>query len=303
MFSRTHIVLVLIASLMACATTPEAELPYQTGAATRPAENDVQDPNCSDRDLPFGCLYAIPAGRFLMGAQATDAQAPGYDPAAEPHEAPARHVEVGAFHMHVWEVMAWQYKRCVLAGACKLKDVQTDGYFYSYGKATANHPTLDDRPINGVNWFGARDYCAWIGARLPTEAEWEYAARGPESRRYPWGQKEATYELAVFGEKQRTSGVSLDPRAEGQNWIKLFHLAGNVWEWTADWYAPDAYAKAAPSNPRGPENGSSRVIRGGGWADEAPTDLRSSGRAAMPPQIKAHDIGFRCVRPAKTPAQ
>jgi formylglycine-generating enzyme required for sulfatase activity len=127
------------------------------------------------------CFVPIPAGSFWMGAQASDPSGPGYDPAALPEEGPVRKVEVPPFQMLRTEASVALFERCVRAGACEVGSVSTGGYS-NYGV-----PAREAHAINGITWQGARALCGWMGGRLPSELEWEYAARGPESRRYPWG--------------------------------------------------------------------------------------------------------------------
>jgi len=157
-------------------------------------------------------------------------------------------------------------------------------------RETHNHP------VNGISWFGARDYCAWVNARLPTEAEWEFAARGEGSQRFPWGGQLPTKKLAIYGETRRESATTEAPQTPGSGPYAHEHLAGNVWEWTADRYSATYYADAPSQDPKGPDAGVTRVIRGGGWADLEASDLRAAFRASMPPNMRSHDIGFRCVR-------
>lgn len=269
---------------------------------------DTRDDLCVNRSegMPEGCLQIVGGGRMLMGAQRRDPSAPGYDEFAGDDEAPPHWVEISPFALHFHEVRTWQYQKCVKTGGCSEDDVATDGYFYNYGKGqrdpqpSTTHRKVDQgrlsHPINGVSWFGARRYCEWIGARLPTEAEREFAARGPEGRRYPWGEDEPSLEHAVFGPTRARLGTSFDELFGSRTPTPIYHLAGNVWEWTADWYAPDYYARSPTKDPAGPAEGRARVIRGGGWEDDDPRTLRAAYRAAMPPETRAHDIGFRCAR-------
>jgi formylglycine-generating enzyme required for sulfatase activity len=245
---------------------------------------------------------ALPEDTFIMGAQADDPDAPGYDPEADEDEGPPHRVRLRPFRMHRYEVTVVQFRWCVWLGACKGEDVDQSGGYFNYGQ-----PNRDRHPVNGVTWFGARDYCAWIGGRLPTEAEWEFAARGGRlGLRFPWASEPAptcTHAVMAGGAGGRCptdSTSEVDALApDGQNrvfWIE--HMAGNVWEWTADWYAADWYARSPGDNPTGPATGTGRVQRGGGWTDEDPFTLRTTFRAQMDPTMKLADIGFRCVADA-----
>jgi formylglycine-generating enzyme required for sulfatase activity len=205
----------------------------------------------------------------------------------------------------MYEVSVEEFERCVSAEGCKVEDVKvaSGGYFdYRF-----HHETKRARgrvPMNGVSWYGARDYCAWIGARLPTEAEWEYVACGGKRQlRYPWSpEMPPTCKHAVFGggvakKCGYTSTREVNTRLPfGEHPVfYVVHLAGNVWEWVADWYGPDYYVRSPLKNPPGPEKGTAKVQRGGGWNDDDPTVFRTTYRAQMSPELQLADVGFRCA--------
>ncbi len=247
----------------------------------------------------------LPVDTFIMGAQSDDPDAPFYDAEADADESPPHRVRLSPFWMHRHEVSVEQFRWCVRAGACDGDDIEQSGGYFNYGREHR-----ESHPANGVTWFGARDYCAWIGGRLPTEAEWEFAARGGRAqRRYPWDPPvEPTCEHAVFGGGtggrcgiDSTSEIAYYPPL-GENRVSWTEqMAGNVWEWTADWYAEDAYAHAAEVDPRGPATGVGRVQRGGGWGETDVAALRTTFRAQMDPAMKLADIGFRCVSAGPAP--
>ena len=148
-------------------------------------------------------------------------------------------------------------------------------------------------PVVLVSWHGAVAYCRWVGGRLPTEAEWEKAARGLDDRIYPWGNHPPGYEYANFqGCKESTSPVGSFPK--GASSFGLLDMAGNVWEWVSDWYGYDYYTHSLSINPRGPDTGVTKVVRGGSWFN-IDRHLKVSYRSYSNPGTRAANLGFRCV--------
>jgi formylglycine-generating enzyme required for sulfatase activity len=257
---------------------------------------------CEDKEADSTCFVRVEGARFAMGAQSTDPNAPGYDPHARPDEGPVHEVQISSFRIQRVEVSASSYRRCVDEGWCSVEDLDTTS-----GLSTWSNPESRSA-LSGVSWFGASRYCAWLGARLPTEAEWELAARGTDGRPFPWGplprcgvqaqvardqpqQPEDVPELTC----NQTGPVPYGD-LRGRSPYGASGMAGNLWEWTADWYAPDAYAKSAAVDPTGPAEGTLRVQRGGGWSSAEVWELRSAGRGAMDPTATLPDVGFRCAR-------
>ncbi len=164
--------------------------------------------------------------------------------------------------------------------------------------------TEPDHPIVNVTWEDAKTYCEWAGGRLPTEAEWEYAARGgQQGLKYPWG-NEVSHEQANYGADKCCSGLAAGrdqweytspvgsfPESE----FGLYDMAGNVSEWLADWYDEDYYKNAPIVDPQGPASGELRVLRGGSWVNN-PEVLRTSNRFRDQPDLRVSNVGFRCAR-------
>jgi len=240
------------------------------------------------------CLRFVPGGTYHMGAQATQPDAPAHDLDASADEAPVHVVTISALYVMRTEVNAHAYMRCVGAGACRLEDVLTVGGYFNYGQ-----PHRGSHPINGVNWFGARRFCEWLGGRLPTEAEWEFLARGSDERRFPWGEeppdcvdgRSAGLHQGCPSDGTRPPGIRTTATAAG-----LVAMGGGVWEWVSDWYG--SYESRPLHDPVGPATGTRRVQRGGAWSSEGPLERRGSHRASMPPDSRLSDVGFRCVRDA-----
>jgi formylglycine-generating enzyme required for sulfatase activity len=153
-----------------------------------------------------------------------------------------------------------------------------------------------DQPYVGVSWFDAVAFCESRGGRLPTEAEWAFAGRGPESLVYPWGD-EFDAESVLYTGNSNFGPARVGTRPGGASWVGALDMSGNVWEWVADWYA-DSYYADSKQNPLGPTFGTQRVFRGGSW-DNFDTDVRLAERFSHNPETAtATTLGFRCVKDA-----
>ena len=216
----------------------------------------------------------IPAGAFVMG---------------DGEDAPLREVHVDGFYMDKYEVSLSLYSKFLQATGSQLGS--------DYWSAT-DAATHGDRPVIGVSWRDANSYCRWAGKRLPTEAEWEKAARGIDQRTYPWGNEEPAANLANFGKRSGNpladGLVAVSSLEAGKSPYGIFHLAGNVSEWVADWYS-ESYTRGDVRNPTGPANGTGKVLRGGGWDDSAAA-LRTTKRFFVSPDDVSDDRGFRCAQ-------
>ncbi|MBI4473206.1 MAG: SUMF1/EgtB/PvdO family nonheme iron enzyme [Acidobacteria bacterium] len=247
-------------------------------------------------DAPSG-MALIPAGEFWMGrVHFFLVDAIGYFERDRQDDYPAHKVNVDAFYIDKYEVANEDYARFLEATRRNVPWHWPDGKI----------PKGEERfPIYNVNWEEADAYCKSAGKRLPTEAEWEKASRGGlDRKKFPWGDGElgmAGYE----GERGATppakpvhSDSPHGPIAVGShppNGYGLHDVSGNVWEWVQDWYSRNYYSIGPSLNPRGPERGDYKVIRGGGWSDSDERSLMNHFRNYTDPELRASSIGFRCA--------
>ena len=238
-------------------------------------------------------MVEVPAGPFWMGCK------PSGDSNCLDDEKPGRTVTLSRFRIDQTEVTVSQYRACVDEGACKEPATGKEKY-WNWGKADR-----EDHPVHGVSWTDAVSFCAWAGRRLPTEAEWEKAARGRDGRLYPWGNQSANCSRAVMSESGfhakagwgcgAVTTAPVGSRPSGASPYGVLDMAGNVWEWTADWDDNDAYRTEPPENPDGPDRGSDRITRGAGFTSGA-GDIRTGHRGSGDPSVRLGWLGFRCAR-------
>lgn len=239
-------------------------------------------------------MIRIPEGAFVMGSSD-----------GLPNERPEHTVWLDAYSIDQYEVTMALYAQF-------LKDTQRSPPPLWDEDAVASS---GNRPAVGVSWEDADAYCRWAGKQLPTEAQWEKAARGTDGRRYPWGQMQPFVDIANYNRGQWVSyAITLQPvdtgvegmsvrhgtKTGGKSPYGLFHTAGNAAEWVADWYDREYYQKSPERNPKGPEAGEKKLIRGGSWAD-LPAGIRTSIRIAAEPDFRDLTVGFRCSMTAPKP--
>jgi formylglycine-generating enzyme required for sulfatase activity len=257
-------------------TLPPSPIPV--GAALTPTVYARQ----TIKDVSF---VWVPAGCFMMGSDKTK------DSNANPDEQP-------------------QHKVCLTRGFWIGEFDITNAQFDAYVKATGAPHQVDsscsatssapDQPVVCVSWDDAVGYAKWLGGRLPTEAEWEFAARGPVSPIYPWGN---TFD----GSKANTTGNGLGKTTivglypAGASWVGAQDMAGNVWQWVADWYSDSYYQSSTPNDPTGPTSGQYRVLRGGSWYSNQGFARAASRSSYVPPDNRFDNIGFRVVCAAPVP--
>ena len=227
----------------------------------------------------------VPAGEFVMGAGAEDdriASEAGGDNADEHLQHP---VTLDGYWIQRTEVTNAQYRRCVEAGGCKPLNNGNVRYW---------DPQFAKQPVTGITWNQARDYAAWAGGRLPTEAEWEKACRGTNGRTYPWGNQKPTGDLLNFSETGLDTWSAVGSYPDGASPYGTLDMAGNVWEWTVDRYDDKYYSDSPKENPTGPASGNERVVRGGSF-DNLAYGVRCADRHNFNPGDGYDDIGFRVV--------
>ena len=221
-------------------------------------------------------MKLIAAGSFVMGSDL---------PSAMPDARPAHQVDLDAYWIDQYEVTNAQYRDFVM---------RTHHAVPKYWQESGGYPTgRDTTPVVEVSWSDADAYCRFVSKRLPTEAEWEKAARGDDQRLYPWGD---TW-TADRANAARTNG-SVQPVGSyeaGRSPYGVDDLAGNIWEWVSDWYDPEYYASSPTHAPAGPKIGETKIVRGGAWTD-APDLVRAFTRLGVfPPHYASQVIGFRCA--------
>lgn len=243
-----------------------------------------------------GTLVFIPAGEFTMGADADDLLAVCQSFRSNcrrewfTNVEPQRTVNLDSFWIDQTEVTNKMYQACVQAESCAppfQASSSTREKYYGNVK-------YDNHPVIYVSWEQAAAYCAWAGRRLPTEAEWEKAARGTDGRLFTWGDSFPASKFLNYAlQEGDTTAVKAYPR--GASPYGVFDMAGNAWEWVADWYDENYYKTAPSVNPQGPASGVDKVSRGGGWAyydfDSFVTD-----RYGNYPLTTNNALGFRCAR-------
>ncbi len=282
-----------ISTEVSASTNAVSIAPTSTNSPTSTPEPTVETYSTRLRKIDGMEQVFVPAGSFTMGSD--------YE---EEREKPQHTVWLDDYWIDTYEVTNAQYAMCVSAGACNAPDYRnslTQDKYY-------DNTSFDNYPVLFVSWYDASDYCGWVGGKLPSEAEWEKAARGDQdARMFPWGNnfasnyanlcdrnctmswKNSNYDDGYID----TAPVTSFP--DGVSQYGAMNMAGNICEWVADWYKADYfYNKQDWSEPIGPTSGSTRVIKGGSWYDD--TDiLRVSARYGFDPNKSFYDVGFRCV--------
>lgn len=226
-------------------------------------------------------MLLVPAGEFIMGSDF------GFH-----DEQPVHTVYLDAFYMDIYEVTNAAYAACVETGACTPPKFtgsrQRYDYFYE--------PEFADYPAVYLSWFDAEAYCRWRGARLPTEAEWEKAARGTDGRRYAWGNDPPTPERVNYAGSRIWDTTPVGSYPAGISPYGLYDMTGNVYEWVSDLYGEEYYSVSPYENPAGPETGQWRVTKGGSfWNWDYRLRAANRNNTYLPPESVHWDGGARCA--------
>jgi len=250
-------------------------------------------------DAPPINMVEIPGGIFKMGTDIENTREWG-----DTDEEPVHEVFLSRYYIDRYEITAAQFAEF-------LNDNIDEAGSYIELTPTVTIEKVDDRyqarrglenyPVNRVSWIGANAYCRENGKRLPTEAEWEYGARGTDGRTFPWGDEAPDNTRATYKRKFQELGFKVmepvDGLKKGRSPFGLHHMAGNVWEWVSDWYDEGNYGDSLVKDPQGPESGTTKVLRGGNWYYKT-YYMRSTYRFNEKPNVFKIWQGFRC---AKTP--
>lgn len=238
------------------------------GPLTVPDGGWLQEPRSLEQ------MDTIPEGVLRQGSIGND---------GDEDETPAGDVFISAFYIDHYEITNEQYEECVGEGVCR-PPIDLD-------RTRFRGPR---QPVVGVNWYDASTFCRWAGKRLPTEAEWERAARGDIRRTFPWGDTPPDCSAAILTQCDRYGPAEVGGRQSGAGPFGTQDLAGNVWEWVQDWYAPRYYPSEPEGDPVGPPAGQQRVLRGGSW-HFGPQYARSANRHRDDPTKRVPWYGFRCA--------
>ena len=294
---RFSVLTMIFTFLLACQLSSQqpvaslTEMPHATFRPTVELSPELMD--------AYGMsMVLVPEGEFTMGSDAEivfaicqeyyfDCHLDSYTDGAPPHQ-----VYLNAYYLDKYEVSNSHYKACVDVDICAMPTNVASATREIYFGISE----FDNHPVIYVDWDMAKTYCEWRGAYLPTEAQWEKAARGTDGRLFPWGDEIyptiANYLNANVGDTVAANIYDMDRSPYG-----AFNLGGNVSEWVADWYSATYYQNSPFENPQGPETGELRVVRGGSWNARGTGALSVLRREAIP--SGNHDgLGFRCARDA-----
>lgn len=257
-------------------STPSDTPPETSTPETLAIKTDLKTNSKDGAEIVF-----ISSGQFLMGSDQNK------DPFFWGAESPEHIVLLNSYWIYRAEVTQGMYQKCVIDKSCPSPEVINNPVAQQYGNSR-----FSNYPVVMVSWQNAQAYCQWAGARLPTEAEWEKAARGTDGRLFPWGNDSNADGRANF------SSSSPSPIGSFPNGVSpygIYDMAGNVLEWVNDYFGSAYYQYSPSDNPTGPDSGSRRVIRGGAYTQDEFAGLRTVARASLIPNDTKISVGFRCA--------
>ncbi len=249
-------------------------------------------------------LVTIPAGAFLLGSKRVDDDPYGHWTQFDDTELPQNRVWLDAYEMDRDEVSLGEYLAFLQQRKEHPPDELQKLIWHVITIHSVSDQTLTRWPALYVTWHEAKNFCASKGKRLPTEAEWEKAARGTQGNLFPWGDAAPDHRHAMYGQHhvhEIPILAAVDSHSAGQSPYGLRHMAGNVAEWVEDWFGFDYYAYMPERNPPGPTSGRYKSLRGGSWKSN-PIMLRTATRSGSPPDQRSATIGFRCATSSTVPA-
>jgi formylglycine-generating enzyme required for sulfatase activity len=274
-------------------------LPTETATASiTPTPQPTNTPSLTPiptkiMDQQGAAMVLVPAGEFMMGSDSWSGS-----------EKPSHKVYLDSYFIDQYEVSNLAFVEFLNEVGNQIEGVAGKAYWVEESDPDLDifrvdgiwqvTPGRENHPMNEVTWFGARAFCEWRQARLPSEAEWEKAARGTDGRTYPWGETEPTCEMANFASCYYDS-IPVDSYPDWVSPYGAFNMAGNVHEWTNDWYADDYYANSPYEKPTGPEIGDYKVFRGASWFNAA-FQTRTTYRYPKLPVLTYMANGFRCAK-------
>lgn len=237
-------------------------------------------------------MVRIPRGEAIFGTGTDD---PYFNESSTDREKPQFKADISEYYIGVYSVTNGQYLKFVKETGHRPPDQATWGTSVwkdgKFPEEKVNHPVVC------VSWHDAKAYCDWAGLTLPTELQWEKAARGVDGRIYPWGNKWDANKLRNLNNAGSETTCAVDDYPQGASAFSIFNMSGNVWEWCEDWYQKDAYERYARKDLTSPNRGESKVLRGGSWHGDNPLPFRCAVRLDKDPEDRASVTGFRCVRP------
>jgi len=299
---------VLLAPLVGCARNPVSTPPPTssppTPTATVPPPTPTRAPGeARTDDLGMDQVW-VPAGTFLMGtADTSGLDRPVWAARELQSEQPQHEVEItSGYWIDTYEVTNAAYRAFVEDGGYDEETYWSDEGWAWLQEQDEERPVacveeIPDHPRVCVTWYEAQAYARWRGGRLPTEAEWEYAARGPESRIYPWGDR---FDATKANVVDSSGLVPVGSYPEGVSWVGAHDMSGNAMEWVQDWLDFDYYEERVRVDPQGPESGRIKIEKGGWWGSNPYVARAAYRHFEDPPTYQDHHIGFRIVTPVET---